>query len=61
MESGDRNVYADLLSREEWCDIIAKKLEASDFYLLETNIGPLSEDQMGFMGDHLKLQATVLQ
>jgi hypothetical protein len=60
MESGDRNVYADLLSREEWCDIIAKKLEASDFYLLETNIGPLSEDQMGFMGDHLKLQATVL-
>jgi len=60
MESDERNVYADLLSREEWCDIIAKKLQTSGFYLLETKIGLLSEDQMGFMGDHLKLQATVL-
>ena len=60
MESVEINVYADLLSREEWCDIIAKKLQTSGFDLLETNIGLLSEDQMGFMGDHLKLQATVL-
>jgi hypothetical protein len=59
MASGERSVYSDVLSNDEWCDIIVKKLQASGFYLLETKIGPLSQDQMGFMGDHLKLQATV--
>jgi hypothetical protein len=61
MESCEgNNVYVTLLSRQEWCDIIAKKLQTSEFDLIKTNIAPLSEDQMGFMGDHLKLNASVL-
>jgi hypothetical protein len=46
-------MYVTLLSHEEWCEIIANKLKTSGFYLEETNISPLSENQMGFMGDHL--------
>lgn len=53
------NIYESLLSREEWIKIVAKKIKTNKFDILKTSIGPLSEDQLGFMGDHLKLTATV--
>ncbi|PSN45249.1 hypothetical protein C0J52_06999 [Blattella germanica] len=53
------NVYEFLLSIEDWHKIISTKLKTSKFKILRTSIGPLSEEQLGFMGDHLKLNATV--
>ncbi|KAJ9589451.1 hypothetical protein L9F63_017354 [Diploptera punctata] len=53
------NIYESLLSREDWTKIIAKKIKTNDFDIIKTSIGPLSEEQLGFMGDHLKLTATV--
>ncbi|XP_069691471.1 uncharacterized protein [Periplaneta americana] len=58
VEKGN-NIYEELIFKEEWCDIIKKKVKTSKFDLKNVSIGPLSEDQVGFMGDHLKLTASI--
>lgn len=51
--------YKKVLSEDEWRQIVTKKLQTTNFKIVQTSISPLSEDQVGFMGDHLKLEASV--
>ena len=51
--------FGDILSNNDWKEIIKNKLNTTDFKILERSVKSFSDRQLGIMGEHLSLQATV--
>ena len=64
MENFDKikncNTSQETLSQEDWYKIVKNKLNTSNFKILECSVRSFSDEQVGFLGEHLSLQATVL-